>query len=151
ELVDPALGDVVDDRAVRDDPDTVPADHRPELGHPAQRPGGDHDQGNAGIVEPVEHLPGPLRQLALGVEQGPVEIGGDEARRHLSGRAMTSSPSSLLPRSSVKPHLARTRMLASFDGSTLARTRAPAASAAATIAVRASVAYPTPRASSTRP
>ena len=64
---------------------------------------------------------------------------------------MTSSPSSLLPRSSVKPHFASTRMLAVFVGSTLARTRTPARSVSASRARSASVANPQPRASATSP
>ena len=53
-----------------------------------------------------------------------------------SGRAITSSPSSLAPRSSVKPHFASTRTLALLVGSTLARTRTPAASVSTSSAVQ---------------
>ena len=46
----------------------------------------------------------------------------------VSGRTRTSSPSSLVPRISVKPVLAATARLAALSGAMLARTRTPALS-----------------------
>ena len=67
------------------------------------------------------------------------------------GLAMTRWPSSLAPRRSVKPALARTRMLGRLVGSTLARMRTAARSVWSRSAVSASVATPRPRADSTSP
>src|SRR4051794_14743784 len=75
-------GDVVGDRTVRDDADpAVPTDVGPEVVHPAQGPGGDDHDADALLLDAAQHLLGARGEPALAVEQGAVEIGGDQPVR----------------------------------------------------------------------
>ena len=131
---DRTLGDVLDHRTVGHDREAVAADCSTDLliqrsgrpvtkttGTPRRRHGAQHP-GRVGAT--------PCRRVRTRVPSRSVATSRRErgARAHArgSGRAMTRGPSSLLPRSSVKPDLASTRTLAPVVGSTAARTRTPA-------------------------
>ena len=112
---------------------------------PAQRPAGDEDDRDAGRVEPRAARrgcgPRPCRRSGPACRRGRWRPAGAASRAAQppgrstgSGRAITSWPSSSAPRSSVKPHLASTRMLAPLSGRTLARTVTPARSVSASSA-----------------
>ena len=86
--------DVVHDAAVGADRQPVVADVLPQGVHPAHRAAGHEDHRDAELLDRGQRLPGAGGDGAVGVQQGAVEVGGDQTDRGAGHAAQNQRESS---------------------------------------------------------